>query len=368
MIGIDGNEANVTERVGSNVYAHQLLKALVGLSEPESYQIYLKRPPLSDLPSTARDWQYRVFGPGKLWTQWRLPLDLYWHQPRPHVFFTPGHYAPRFSPIPTVITILDLAFLYYPEALQPRVLAQLKNWTEYSVKQASHILAISENTKQDVIKEYGVDPDKISVTYLASNIEKPAHWRPTQIDQIKHRYQINTPYFLFTGTRQPRKNLERLLKAFRKLHGQERNISLVITGKTWHQFNDVNITASKNVIFSGYVPDTDLVKLMLGAEAFVFPSLYEGFGMPVLEAMSLGTLVTASSTSSIPEITGESPLLFDPLKEEAIFKSLKAVLHMEASKKRSLIRQAKIRSELFSWERCARETLAVLRQVREKEA
>src|SRR3989344_6822660 len=125
-IGIDGNEANIHERLGSNVYAFELIKAIEKLDQNNHLSIYLRETPLPDLPKSREKFSYRVLPPRFFWTQWRLPLDLYLHQPRPHLFFTPGHYAPRFSPIPTIVTIFDLSFLEYPDSFTPSVLSQLK--------------------------------------------------------------------------------------------------------------------------------------------------------------------------------------------------------------------------------------------------
>jgi len=363
MIGIDGNEANVGQRVGSNVYAYNILKGLAHKKNRLDYQVYLKNSPRLDLPNPTNTWKYKVLKPSPLWTQWRLPLDLYTAKPKPDLFFTPGHYAPRFSPVPSVISILDLSFLYFPEAFQPKVLKQLKDWTAYSARQATHILAISESTKKDIVKEYKIDPQNITVTYLGSNTEKPKVWSQTEKERILKKYQIKTKYFLFVGTRQPKKNLDRLIKAFNKLQSRERNVSLVIVGKKWHQFTQTEANSGQNIVFTGFVDDSDLSKLILGSEALVFPSLYEGFGIPVLEAMNLGTLVAASNVSSIPEVTGSTPLLFDPLKTPAIEKTLQSILRMSSDKKKKLVREGKIRAKNFTWTKCVDQTLEVLKTV-----
>ena len=209
-IGLDGNEANTTHRVGSNTYAYQILKGLHAQDSQTKYQIYLKNEPVADLPTSNKNWQYHTFGPGKLWTQWRLPLELYRQISKPDIIFSPGHYAPRFSPVPTVISIMDLAFLYYPEGFQPKVLNQLTNWTRYSVQNAAHIFAISNHTKNDLIKEYQLSPDKITVTPLGSNLKPSKDINAHQLQTLKKKYQITKPYFIFVGTQQPRKTLDRL--------------------------------------------------------------------------------------------------------------------------------------------------------------
>jgi len=165
IIGIDGNEANVERRVGSNQYAFELLKSLKLLKSDHEFVIYLREPPLPEMPKSGTGWSYRVFGPKNFWTQWRLPLDLYLHKPRPDVFFSPGHYAPRFSPVPVVVSIMDLGYLKFPEQFTKKDLYQLTLWTARSIKSASHILAISQRTKNDIIEAYGVPEERITVTY-----------------------------------------------------------------------------------------------------------------------------------------------------------------------------------------------------------
>ena len=157
IIGIDGNEANIEKRVGSNQYAFELLRALKDLKSGDSFYIYLREQPLPDMPREDNNWHYKVFGPKKFWTQWRLPLELYFGKTKPQVFFTPGHYSPRWSPVPTVISIMDLGYLKFTEQFTKKDLYQLTAWTERSVKSASHIFAISESTKNDIIKAYKID-------------------------------------------------------------------------------------------------------------------------------------------------------------------------------------------------------------------
>ncbi len=147
IIGIDGNEANVVNRVGIGQYAYELLREFAAIKSQNSFIIFLKSEPLNDLPKENVNWKYRVIRPGKLWTQWRLPLDLYLHKPRPDVFFTPSHYAPRYSPISTVISVMDLSYLYFPDLFNTRDLHQLRNWTKYSIKNAKRIKTISKSTK-----------------------------------------------------------------------------------------------------------------------------------------------------------------------------------------------------------------------------
>jgi len=163
VIGIDGNEANIEKKVGISEYSFEILKNFNELTNSKSketlkysnikFQIYLKDKPRPDLPDESENWKYIMVKPRKLWTQLGLPIYLYTHLPRPNIFFSPTHYAPRFSPIKTVISIMDLSFLRFPELFAKKDLYQLVNWTRYSAKNASKVFTISNASKNDIIKD-----------------------------------------------------------------------------------------------------------------------------------------------------------------------------------------------------------------------
>src|SRR3989344_8152781 len=208
-IGLDGNEANIENRVGSGKYAHELIKQF-SQNKKYEFEVFLKQIPLSDLPKESENFKYKVFGPKFLWTQFALPIHLTFGS-RPDIFFSMSHYGPRFSPVPYVVTIFDLSYIHYPGLFNKGDLYQLTNWTKYSIKSAKHIFAISKSTKDDIIKNYGVDPSKITVTYIGydKNLFKPQP--KDRIQKVKRVYKIKEDYLIFVGTLQPRKNVERLI-------------------------------------------------------------------------------------------------------------------------------------------------------------
>ncbi len=376
IIGIDGNEANVEKRVGISEYAFQLLTQFSNLkhtAQDIKFVVYLKDEPLDELPQKSKNWQYRVLKPGKLWTQWRLPLDLFVSNLKPDVFFSPTHYAPRFSPIPTVVSVMDLSYLYFPEMFNKSDLLQLRNWTAYSVKQASKILTISNSSKDDIMKEYKVEKDRVVVTHLG--IKETVTLTPHiySMSQLKAKYDLTDNYILFVGTLQPRKNITRLIKAFAKVAKDEKlpkDLQLVIVGRKGWLYEEIldapkELGIEEHVKFLENVEDDELPYFYKNALCFVLPSLYEGFGLPVLEAMKQGCPVITSNISSLPEAGGDAALYVDPEDIDDIAEKITQLVKSEKLRK-ELVEKGKAQVKKFSWEKTAKETLEVLKEVAEK--
>ena len=165
LIAVDGYEASADNRVGVGRFEVELLKGLYSVDEKNSYRIYTPRAPKPDLPRTSKHWKYRIASFNRLWSQAALPFYTMIDRPKPDVFFSPVHYAPRFITIPLVLGIMDLSFLFFPDMFRSRDLFKLKQWTMYSVKKAKRIIAISQSTKNDILKKYHISPDKVTVIY-----------------------------------------------------------------------------------------------------------------------------------------------------------------------------------------------------------
>lgn len=355
-IGIDGNEANVEKRVGIGEHSFQLLSEFEKLNPQNiDFLIYLKEKPLVHMPKERKGWKYKIVKPRKFWTQLGLPLSLFMSLRKPNIFFTPSHYAPRFSPVPTAITIHDLGYIHYPELFAKKDLYQLVNWTKYSAQKAKVIFTVSNSTRNDIIKEYKVEPEKVIVTY--SGI-KP------KMETSKNK-TIEGKYILFVGTLQPRKNISKLVEAFSKV--KDKDIKLVIAGKKGWLYEDILQSPKKfdvedRVKFLDFVSDEELVSLYENALCFVLPSLYEGFGLPVLEAMKYGCPVITSNVSSLPEAGGDAALYFDPNDAEDIARTIEKVVGDEGLRK-EMSKKGLERVKQFSWEKTAKETLEVLQEL-----
>lgn len=361
LIGIDANEANLTtHRVGVNQYAFNLLHALYNLKTPHEFVIYLKTPVLPDLPLPRMGWSYRVIPFPKLWTQTRLPFDLFLHSPRPQVFFSMTHYAPRFCPVPSVVAIMDLGFLKFPKQFTSKDFNQLRSWTAYSVKKAKKVMAISQFTKQDITSAYSYPADKIAVTYLGYDTEL---YKPATNPKVLEKYAIRKPYFLFMSSLKPSKNIENLIRAFADF--PDKTYSLIIAGKKAWLFDQIfalvkNFKLEDRVIFTGFVDESEKPVLMTSASAFVMPSFYEGFGIPVVEAMACGTPVVVSSVASLPEVAGDAGIYVDPYDVASITAALSVAI---SSKSKTLTKIGLNRVKLFSWVNCAKQTLKELENV-----
>lgn len=383
-IGINGYEAVVPRfgfnkitglpnRVGSSEFCFQLLSKLAKLDTLNEYSVFLPVKPASDMPKETERWRYVVFHSKKLWTLLGLSKKL--RNYKLDVFFSPTHYLPLSVPSPSVISILDVSYLYFPNLFKKKDLYQLKFWGGYSIKKAKKIITISNSSKNDIIKMYGVNSDKVSVVY--PGVRESASYKVHKVnkvesmDELKKKYGISPPYILFVGTLQPRKNIVKLIEAFSELKTKnlkpKDNLELVIVGKKGWQFEDILNAPKKygvedRVKFLDSVTDEDLPGFYKNALCFCLPSLYEGFGLPILEAMQYGCPVATSNVSSLPEAGGDAAVYFDPENVEEIKNSLESIIQSSELRDK-LIKKGYEQVKKFSWEKTAKETLKVLEDV-----
>lgn len=359
-IGIDASRAFCAQPTGTERYATEVIRHLVAQNEHD-YRLYA-RSRLTDPPSGV---ELVVLPMPRLWTHMRLAAEVM-RRP-PDLLFVPAHVLPWIVRSPSVVTVHDLGYLVFPEAHTRTQRWYLDRSTRRHVVRATRLIADSAATRADLLRFYRADPERVTVVHLAADDTlSPAP--PHRIAALRHRlgWPADRRYVLHVGTLQPRKNLARLVTAFARIAGDDPDVSLVLAGKRGWGGEDLlalarSLGVERRVHLLGYVPRADLPALYGGAAAAVVPSLYEGFGLPVLEAMACGAPVATSNSSSLPEVAGEAALSFDPLDVDALAAALRTLLASEPLRTQ-LVAAGLARARRFSWARCARETQAVLEQ------
>jgi glycosyltransferase involved in cell wall biosynthesis len=368
-IAIDAHSVG-TGLAGNETYAANLIEALAEVDGENLYTVYVTRPAgverfggrwpnvrvRKTLPHTPL---LRV--PFTLSAELRRrPVDLL------HVQYT----APPLAPCPFVATIHDLSFEHLPETFKRRSRMQLRLTVRRTARGAAHVIAPSEFTHRDLIETYGLDPERVTAIPLAAS----PRFRPVddeeEIKRVRGRYGVGGEYVLAVGSIQPRKNLARLVRAYsllRRERGRSNLPQLVLVGKRAWLYGETlraieGEGAGDSVILTGYVPEADLPALYSGALCFVYPSYFEGFGLPPLEAMSCGAAVLTGTRTSLPEVVGDAALTADPFDEAALARALARLIDDDALRAELRARGLR-RARLFDWRDTARMTLQVYRRV-----
>lgn len=370
-IGIDASRALSARRTGTERYNRELIKALLALETEHEFLLYVPMRVLDRefLASKARLIVIPSRMPGgRLWTH--TALGPYTWRHRPDVLFVPAHVLPLLGPRPSVVTVHDLGYEHFPEAHPARERWYLRWSTRRHVRVATRVIADSQATKNDLIRLYGADPERIHVVYPALDSDfRPEFDRNRQLT-VRRSYGLpdQAEYIFHVGTLQPRKNLERLIEAFALVRRElpRRQLFLILAGSPGYQsrllYDKVRALGLEGVVrFPGFVRVHDLPALYAAASCYAFPSLYEGFGFPVLEAQASAVPLVCARASSLPEVAGEGALYFDPLSVEAMAAALIRVL-TDADLRARLVAAGQANLTRFSWPQAARAILAVLEQ------
>ncbi|MBC8031995.1 MAG: glycosyltransferase family 4 protein [Pyrinomonadaceae bacterium] len=364
-IGIDAHSIG-TGLGGNETYATNLIEALAEIDSHNEYTLYVtKRSAVDRYQNRWPNFLVRQTLPHSPLV--RIPLTLSAElRRRPvdllHVQYT----APPFSPCPIVSTIHDLAFEHLPQTFNRRSWMQLRFTVRRTAKKAAQIITVSEYSKCDIVETYGIPAERITVTHEAA----PSNFGPIENEKelrlVRQTYGIEGDYILSVGSIQPRKNLSRLLAAYSRLRStraEGKLPQLVIVGKCAWLFEETlrtikELQFGRSVIQTGYVPETDLPALYSGAVCFVYPSYFEGFGLPPLEAMKCGTPVIAGNRTSLPEVVGDAGVLVDPFEVDSIAAAIEKVIG-DSDLRLKLRVKGLERAQLFDWRQTARQTLAV---------
>jgi glycosyltransferase involved in cell wall biosynthesis len=366
-IGIDISQL-AYPGTGVATYTQNLVENLLKTDKENEYLLFFsslrKKTQISNLKiqnynSKLKTYSFPPIFLELLWNKLhRLPMEMF--MGKLDVLHTSDWLEPPSQAV-KVTTVHDLAVYKYPESFAVRgghdIVTNQKRKLAWVKKESKLIIADSLATKKDLIEILGISEEKIRVIYLAA--EKTYGEREIrEIREIRKKYELDRLYVLMMGAGEPRKNLARGIRAFREIGAIWSELELVIVGKYgWGEEDNLKFKI-KNLKLLGYVPREDLPALYAGAEVFVYPSLYEGFGLPILEAMSCGCPVVTSNVSSLPEIAGEAGVLVDPLKIEDIAEGIRIAMNSRMELREKGLEQVK----KFSWEKTTRETLAVYQE------
>lgn len=365
-IAIDYTAA-LEQRGGIGRYVRELVRALVQQDSHTDYRLFVAGRRMDDLPLPPAP-NFR-WCPTRLSSEWLARIWYRGRLPIPVEHWTGAIallHAPDFTLPPvrrgtrTLLTVHDLSFVRAPEGATPALRAYLNRVVPRSVARADHVLADSESTRQDLIDLYRTPPEKVSVLYSGVEERFTPIKDEARLRTVRTRYSLGEgPFILSVGTVQPRKNYARLIEAFRRLNLPD--LRLVIAGgKGWLDdplYAQVEaLGLQERVRFIGFVADEDLPALYSAASVFAYPSLYEGFGLPPLEAMACGVPVVASNAASLPEVVGEAGLLVDPYDVDALAEALARALCDEALR-HALIAKGHEQARRFSWAAAARQLL-----------
>ena len=363
-IGFDAHSIG-TGLGGNETYASNLIEALAEVDTQNRYTLYVTRQEAID--RYAHRWPNVTIRKTLPHTPLiRIPLTLAAElRRRPidllHVQYT----APPLAPCDTIVMIHDLSFEHIPETFKRRSWMQMRLTVRRTARSASHILTDSEYSRQDILRTYRLPPERVTTTPLAAS----SRFEPVNDRGVLDRYGISGDYILAVGSIQPRKNIARLIRGYSRMLSQHTDNAprLVIVGKRAWLFEDTIraaavSSANDKILFTGYVPDSDLAALYTGALCFAYPSYFEGFGIPLLEAMRCGTPTITSDRTCFPEVVGDASLIIDPFDEESIAAGLWRMIS-DATLREQLRSRGFVQSSLFDWRKTARLTLDVYEQV-----
>lgn len=363
LIAIDASRAVKAQPTGTELYSARLIEYLAKIDEDNTYYLYSPTPPTAGFPKLPANFQWKVIPFRRLWTHLRLSWALLID--RPDILVVPSHVIPLYAPKKVVTTVHDIAYEVFPGAYSSFARWYLRVGTKRAVARATKIITPSQATKDDLVRLYGADMKKIAVTYLGFDpIVKVTI--PATIKKLQ-------PFFFMLGRLETKKNTSLAIQAFAKLKTDDPTIreKLVLGGKPGHGYEDVQKALSElpaeiasDVIELGYVSDEEAAAYRAAATGFVYPSLYEGFGIVLLEAMAAGTPIIAADSSSIPEVVGDAAILIDPQSVDELAHAMKVLATNDLSG-RQIAERGKERIKQFSWGKMAEETLAVIKNTTE---
>jgi glycosyltransferase involved in cell wall biosynthesis len=361
-IGIDGSRAFIKNRTGIEEYSYRVIKNLIGNLRLHQVVLYIRKNQTVDF-ELPENWKIKVINCPRLWTQVGLSLEMLLHPVDTLLIL--AHTVPIIHPEKTVVVIHGLEYEFCPQAYSWFERFYMRLTIKKSCAWASEIVAVSENTKKDLMNLYNVAGEKIKVIYEGYEKTESFASGLSSGEKLKVESKIAKPYLLFVGRIEERKNIGNIIDAFGILK-EKYDIphKLVLAGKPGHGYDDIKSQISKfqfkeEILELGFISDQEKFELMKKADVFVFPTLYEGFGIPVLEAQSVGCPVVASNNSSIPEVAHGSALLVDSQNPENIAENIYSIISNETQKNAIIVKGLE-NVKRFSWEVSSKEISEIL--------
>ncbi len=361
VIGIDASRAFLKRRTGIEEYSYQVISALRGPLGDTDVVLYIRsdQSVSFDLP---KRWRVRKLRAPRFWTQIRLSFEMLFHPP--DVLFVPAHTVPLIHPARTIVTVHGLEYEVFPNGYSLWERLYMRFSIRFSTRVAKRVIAVSENTRRDLVHLYGIPTEKISVVYegISENVKRNAPDAGSRPDETGAGSRH--PYLLFIGRLEERKNIARIIEAFGMLkekYGIPHELMLV--GKPGYGYEKISgkIRETRYGIREmGYVSEEEKFALLKNADVFLFPTLYEGFGLPVLEAQTAGVPVVTSDRSSLPEIGGEGALYADPSSTADIAEKTWKLLSSKDLRD-DIMEKGRGNVRRFGWDRCADSIAALLR-------
>lgn len=361
LIGIDASRANRREKTGVEQYGYHVIRELAKIDSVNQYRLYTEEPLGPGLDNLPKNFESVVLPPRRFWSYTALSSEL--RKNPVDRLFIPSHIVPLVHPQHTVVTIHDLGFRHFRKSYSFYHYLNLHIGTWLSAKWAETIIVPSRAVATDVQEHYGVSSAKLAVIPNGYDPKMFDGLTATKVAEVMQHHNVTDPYLLYLGRLEVRKNVERLIEAFYRLRdsglfgGQ-----LVLVGNPGIGFDKIRSLIGKRpgyVVHTGYLSDPERAALLRGARLLAFPSLYEGFGIPILEAFAAGTPVLTADRGATAEIAGNAALLVDPEDTEAIHKGLERLL-AEPELVKSLVNKGAERCQQYSWQKTAGQIHEVL--------
>lgn len=368
-IGVEASRANRLERTGVEWYAYHVMEELARLPGAAQHEwlAYTESPLQPDLRAAIPHWRETVLPwfPKYLWTQVRLSLEMYQHPP--DVLFVPAHVLPRVLSKKAVVTVHDIGYHRFPSLYKPIQVAYHEITTRDIVRSGAKIITVSEFCKREIMEVYKAAQDQIVVTPLGVDHVRYRPQSQEEQTRVREKYHLAKPFLFFIGRLEEKKNIQRVVEAFclAATHLSE-EVELVLagpTGKGWETVSRWLRThpMRARVRLLGYLPEMDKPALTAAAHGYIQASLYEGFGLPVLEAMACETPVLCSNTASLPEIVGSArALFFDPTSVEEMSFTIQKLFSLPLHERDEMRRLGVEHARAYTWQRTAEKTLPVL--------